>query len=208
VDTLAPVAVDGTPLPKEAPYKVFDPRRGEVWLQPTSGKDKVCLREHGILVVDYQPRRRNRPLQPEDFYAFVRTSMLRTGGQGFFSLNPYTKAMRAPGVIPKTPLNESAHSVLGYFDLDTETIDRYLQLRRLTSYEEWVFGSCQRQFANPPKTRWYQPDVPWTAEYLFTQVGNIGSLALFDGDSGIVRVYSRVYPDINEQLNELARRMR
>lgn len=195
-------------LPKEPNFKVYDPRRGEEWQQTLVDGRLLSMRDQGFVIVDYWPGRRNRLFELEDFEEFICASIAATGALGFISVAPFTKELRRRDLASMVKWNEAHGSAIGYYALDIESIRRHVALLRLASYEDWVIGSCNVRFDDIPERGVLRPVVDWNIEFLFTQVGNIGSATLYSSETGIIRVYSRVYPSLDEQLWRLGARRR
>lgn len=190
-------------LPKDPSYKVYDPRRGEEWLQPLVDGQCLSLLNHGFAVVEYWPGRSQRLFELEDFEELICTSIHATGALGFISVAPFTGDLeqRLPTAVE---WNEASDSAIGYFPHEMDSIRRHVALLRLATYEDWVVGSCNAEFAGIPKRGVWRPVVDWNVEFLFTQVENITSASLYSSETGIVRVYTRVYSGFDEQLSRLA----
>jgi len=195
-------------LPKEPNFKVYDPRRGEEWKQTLVGGQLLSMRDQGFVIVDYWPGRRKRLFELQDFEDLIASSMASTAALGFISVAPLTKELKERDLMSAVQWTQTRFSAIGYFAVDSENIRRHLALLRLASYEDWVIGSCNVRFDDIPKRGVLRPVVDWNIEFLFTQVGNIGSATLYSSETGGIRVYTRVYPSLDEQLQRLGARRR
>ena len=195
-------------LPKDPNFKVYDPRRGEDWKQPRIGGELLSMRDQGFVVVDYWPGRHKRLFELDDFEELIRASIAATGTLGFISVSPFTNELGQRDLVPTVQWNAARYSAIGYFVIDIESIRQHVALLRLASHEDWVVGSCNGRFDDIPERGVLRPVVDWNIEFLFTQINNIGSATLYSSETGIIRVYTRIYSGLDEHLQRLGAQRR
>lgn len=195
-------------LPRDPNFKVYDPHRGEEWNQRLVDGGVLSMRHYGFLVIDYWPGRRKRLFEIEDFEDLIATALPATGELGFMSVAPLTPELRQRDVMGTMEWKESCSSAIGYFPLNNESLSRHVGALRLATYEDFVIGSCHAKFGDIPKRGKLRPVIDWNIEFLFTQVSNIGTATLYSSETGIIRIYTRIYPGLDEQLRTLGTRRR
>lgn len=183
-------------------FKIFDPRRGEDWVERTRSGRSVSIRDQNFLLIRYTPGKAHRPFELSELDEIIRTSMLRTGTVGFFSVSSLRGPLRTM-LPPALDLVERHGSAMGYFPLETEIVNQCLGLKSAVSFEVLIVGSARERFRPPTKSG---KTFPWDVDHLFEQAERLGCLSRFDGDTETLEVFVRLYPDIDEPLERLARR--
>jgi hypothetical protein len=182
-------------------FKIFDPRRGEDWVETTRSGATVSTREQNLLLLRYTPGRKHRPFEPFQFDEFVRTSMLRTGALGYFSVSSLSGPLRA-GLPPALEMIERHGSAMGYFPLEADIVDQYLGLKNAVSFEVVIVCSVREHLREPAK---YGKTYPWDIDHILEQIESLGCLSRFDGDTETLEVFTRLYADIDLQIERFAR---
>lgn len=188
-----------TPLAKPE-FKIFDPRRGEDWVEKTRTGASVSIRDENLLLIRYTPGKTHRPFELSQLDEIIRTSMLRTGTLGFFSVSMLSRPLRAM-LPPAIDMVERHGSAMGYFPLETAVIDQYLGLKSAVSFEVLIVGSARDRFREPTKSG---KTYPWDVDHVFEQAETLGCLSRFDGQTETLEVFTRLYAGVDGLLGRLA----
>lgn len=166
-----------------------------------------------MLAVDfYEGREKSAPFKVESFNEGLASAMQRVGRMGFYSLWPLRNEIRNQPIISQSLAAIAGDSAIGYFDLTEDLIHQHLTLRGAAEYEEWVIGTCMERFRPPEgKARWYLPwailkNRIWTIDHLFGQIENMCCLSACFAETGMLEMYTVLYPDIDTWLSSLVAR--
>lgn len=140
----------------KACLEIVDPRKQEDYIITTRDGKKISMLQNGFFVISFSPERILKKLvSPIDFEVnlldqLIKTSILKHDKLGFFAITPITKKVQELNISFIDRMNEMCGSTIGYFDIDVPTFELQLNLRKQhVSYEEWIIGSCNKQFVKP-----------------------------------------------------------
>lgn len=196
-------------LPKKPYIRVFDPRKQQDYAWSLNKKQKVSTLKNNLFVVEYYPGREKTSLSSvliqEKLTNLTKVSLLKVGAIGFFAVSPLTDVLKRSKHFNLRNASQTTNSVISYFNLNSENIESNFLIRdQLVSYEEWAIGSCYSKFNLPvEKSRCLDKIVSWDINFLLSQVGKIGCLSYFSGETGQTILFIKIYPEIDNFIEPL-----
>lgn len=178
-----------------ADVKIYDPRRGDDWVEATRKGMRFSIREHDFVLVRYSMIKGHR-FDPFTLDGLVKISIQHTGSIGFFSLSSVDNTLRG-ALIEAIDVVEIQGSPLGFFNTEERLVNHYLQLKGLVSYQTYIIGSArERLIQSVSKWKTYA----WDNDFLLDQIDRLGCFCQLVGETGTIEFFTRRYPGLDMAL--------
>lgn len=178
--------------------KIYDPRRGDDWVETTRKGVRFSIRENEFILVRSSIVKGHR-FDPFILDELVKVSMQHTGSLGFFSLSSVDNTLRG-ALIEVIDVVEIQGSVLGFFKTEERLVNHYLQLKGLVSYQIYIIGSVRERLVQSV-SKW--KTYAWDNDFLLDQIDRLGCFCRFDGETGTIELFTRIYDGLDMVLSRI-----
>ena len=186
----------------------YDPRKGENFVLALSKEKTFSSLEHGFLVVDSIPKSMlfglavgfdvNADLA--EVSTLLMTCIQCTASKGFFTCVPKPDKLNLDGQDFEF-LDAIEDSICGYFTPIEDVVAKLLNARVGHESEEWILGSCFKEFSKPQQvSAWSQVEL-YDFAYVLSEPENIG--CLFYQQGNWLTIMSRLFDGIDELFERL-----
>lgn len=191
---------------------IYDPRRGENWEYKLFDNSLFSSLENDLLVIeimqsgiDYTASNvkimidRGHPDVPYGDI-FTKNVLRKLGGKGFACLSSIPRAVSRSNHVDLNDVDLMSGSMVGYFELNSNTIQYQIDCRRkFASIEEWGIGCCRSKFESKDKTL-REHKVSWNLDYILSQPNNINCISYFIGEWDWTIIITEIFDGIDELL--------